>query len=134
SFGMLEDARKLAAEAVRLAPDYAPARLRLGDVLTKSNRPAEARHVFDDLLAQVPGQPYALLGLARLDVAGEAWAAARTKLEQAIAAKPDFAGALSLLITVEDHLGNGPAADVLRARTVGMEFVDYLDPWMDELM
>ncbi|MES1167578.1 MAG: hypothetical protein ABUL61_00270, partial [Oleiharenicola lentus] len=41
NFGRMDEALPLRQQAVELAPDYIPARLRLGDVLLKGNRPAD---------------------------------------------------------------------------------------------
>ena len=42
NYGRMDEALPLREQAVALAPDYLPARLRLGDVLLKGNRTAEA--------------------------------------------------------------------------------------------
>jgi tetratricopeptide (TPR) repeat protein len=72
--GRLEEALPLWREAVRLDPDYEPARLRLGDVLLKSNQAAEAARVYEAVLARTAHQPYALLGLARCRLSAGDWA------------------------------------------------------------
>ncbi len=64
-FGRLDEALPLRQRAVALAPDYLPAQLRLGDILLKANRPAEAARAYADALKRDSANPYALQGLAR---------------------------------------------------------------------
>lgn len=64
-FGRLDEALPLRERAVALAPEYLPARLRLGDVLLKANRPAEAARAYTDALELDPANPSALQGLSR---------------------------------------------------------------------
>ena len=118
-FGRVEEAIPLWQRAVALAPDYLPAQIRLGDSLTKANRNAEATRVYEDSLRRVSDNPYALLGLARLDTMHGNWTSARARLEKAIQADPDCIGALSLLITVHEH-------DRRSLGPFGCELVDVL--------
>ena len=133
-FGMLEDAARLAEAAVEQDSGYLPAQLRLGDILTKLNRSEEALAVYRQVLAREPRNPYALLGLARAEVADENWPAAEQHLDEAIAANPDFVGGLSLMVMVQERLGNVPEANYRREQISGREFVDFSDPWADDLM
>ena len=80
-YGQLADALPLLRRAVSLAPDYIPARIRLGDTLLKMNQKAEAGAAYAAVLDREPNNPYALLGLARLDVDAGRWAEARERLE-----------------------------------------------------
>jgi tetratricopeptide (TPR) repeat protein len=132
-FGRLDEARPFYERAVALAPDYVPARVRLGDVLLKTNRPADAALAYRAVLALVPAEPYALHGLARCDLAAGDWSAARDHLRQAIADHPDFIGALSLLVTVDEHLGDQDEADSLKTTIGTREYVDIADAWSDAL-
>lgn len=134
SNGRLEEALPLYRRATTLAPDYLPARLRLGDVLLKANQTAEAAKVYGSILESNATEPYARLGLARCAIAGGDWSKARDNLQRCIAANPDFVGALSLLATVEEHFGDVAAANAIRERVNKREFVDLEDPWVDELM
>ncbi|MCF3649156.1 tetratricopeptide repeat protein [Synoicihabitans lomoniglobus] len=133
-FGRLDDAAIMATAAIELAPDYLPARLRRGDILTKLNRDDEAGAVYEAVLTLEPGNVYALLGLARLAMREENWTQARQRLQQATAEDPNFIGALSLLVSVERKLGHERAADAVQLRMDGREFVDFSDPWLDETM
>ncbi len=132
-FGRLEEALPLRRRAVELAPDYLPARLRLGDVLLKANQPADAALAYQAALDRAPGNPYALLGLARCDIAAGEWSRASGRLQDAVARHPEFIGALSLLVTVSERLGESAAATELRSRIGQREFTDLPDPWIDTL-
>jgi tetratricopeptide (TPR) repeat protein len=133
-FGQQDEALPREQAAVDLAPGYLPASLRLGDELLKGNRTTEATHAYTEVLSRAPGNPYALLGLAKCDMAGGDWARARERLTQAISQNPDFIGGLSTMVTVDDHTGNKADADALRARIGIREFTDLADPWLDSLM
>src|SRR5690606_8023038 len=104
--GRLEEAVPLWRRSTELAPDYVPAHLRLGDALTKLNQPEEARASYLAALEREPGNPYALLGLARVELQTDRLTAARERLQQAVAAQPDFGAAWHLLATVYQRLGN----------------------------
>lgn len=132
-FGRLDDARPGFERAVVRAPDYAPARLRLGDVRLKTNEPAAAVEAYAAVLARAPDQPFALLGLAKAALARGDWSAAREHLERAVAAHPEFIGGLSLLVTVREHFGDKSGADALRAIIGKREFTELPDPWRDQL-
>ena len=133
-FGQLEEAIPLWRRASELAPDYAPARLRLGDALLKSNQLDEADRAYREVLRRTPDNPYASLGIARVHVARTDWVAARDALEQGRRARPDFVGTLILLATVEERLGNDEGARALRAEIAMREFSDVPDPWLEALL
>ena len=132
-FGRMDEAIPLRHLAVDLAPDYIPARLRLADVLLKSNHFADAALSYAEVLRRAPGNPYALLGLARCDLAAGDWNRAQVRLDEAVAKNPDFIGALSLLVTVSEHLGDLSSAEALKTTIGRREFSDLPDPWLDDL-
>jgi tetratricopeptide (TPR) repeat protein len=133
-YGRLDEAIPLLQTAVALAPDYAPARLRLADSLLKANRLDEAKAMYTDLSKRDPKNGYALLGLARIDLAEERLTAAREKLTRAAAADPTFYGAQSLLTSVFEQLGDEAAAAAARARAnQAGRFKEAPDPWLDGL-
>lgn len=132
-FGRIDEALPLWQRAVALAPGYLPAQIRLGDSLTKANRGADAARVYTESLRRAPDNPFALLGLARLDTMQGNWTSARERLEQAIRTDPDFIGALSLLVTVHAHDGRADEARALQLRLAGREHRDIVDPWLDGL-
>lgn len=132
-FGRLDEALVLWQHAAELAPNYLPAHLRQADALLKMNRATEAARLYQAVLATTPGEPYALLGLARCDLIGGNWEKARERLNAAIAAHPDFVGGLSLLVTVHEHFGDTAKANALKEAMAAREFIDLPDPWFDEL-
>ena len=134
-YGRLDDALPLLQRTVVLAPDYLPARLRLADALLKAGRTDEAEQAYNALLQRSPANGYALLGLARIDLARERLTAAREKLTHATAADPKFFGAQSLLASVFEQLGDDAAASAarIRANQAG-RFKEALDAWVDGLV
>ena len=134
SFGQLEEAQPLLQSAATQAPEYIPARLRLGDVLLKANRIPEAADTYGTVLEVESDNPYALLGLARCDLSAGDWEKARERLQRTIARHPDFIGALSLMVTVSEHFGDTNRAEALRTTIGRREFSDFPDPWIDELL
>ncbi|HEX2854366.1 MAG TPA: tetratricopeptide repeat protein [Opitutaceae bacterium] len=132
-FGRLDEALPLQRRAVALEAGYLPARLRLGDVLLKSNQTTEATRVYSDVLSREAGNPYALLGLAKCALALGDWTKAREHLEQAIKLHPEFVGALSLAVTVSEHFGDAARATALKTAMGKREFNDLTDPWMESL-
>lgn len=133
NFGRMDDALPLRERAVSLAPDYIPARLRLADLLLKTNRVPEAIRAYTDVLQRNPDDPYARLGLARCALGQRDWNKARDHLQQALAKNPGFIGALSLLVTVSEQLGDRAAADAAKATMGSGIFTDLPDPWLDAL-
>jgi len=133
NFGRMDEALPLLRRTIELDPDYIPARLRLGDVLLKTNRTDEAAQAYAEALRRAPANPYALLGLARCDLAAGNWTKARELLRETLTLSPDFIGALSLLATVHEHLGDQAAADTIRAGIGRRQFSDAPDPWLDGL-
>jgi len=133
--GQLDDAIPLWRNVVRLAPDYVPAQLKLGEALLKTNQAKEAADVFEAVLQRSRNNPYALLGLARIEVDAGHWPAARERLEKAIATDPLFSAAHSFLATVAAQLGDASTAEAERQRaTVLGRFKEAPDPWGDELI
>ena len=132
--GQLENALPLEQQAVALAPTYLPARLRLADIQLKSNRTTDAAVSYATALAQAPGNPYALLGLAQCDLREGNWSKARDRLNEAVRQHSEFIGALSLLVTVSEYFGDSSRAAALRERIGHREFTDLPDPWRDALL
>lgn len=133
-FGDAEPALAAFARVIALAPDYRPAWLRRADLLAKTNRVDEAVRAYTDVLTRQPGEPYATLGLARIDVDAGRWEAARTKLEAVVRATQYELG-YDLLVTVYEQLGRTAEAAALRGRAKAAgSYRDPPDPWMDELL
>lgn len=133
-YGQLDDAVPLWRRTVKLAPDFLPARLRLGDALLKMNRSEEAAKVYAAVLDREPENAYALLGLARIDVAAGQWNAARERLE-IVVQRSKYSLGYDLLPTVYEHLGETGRAEAIRARAKASgAYYDVPDPWLDELI
>ncbi|MEZ5277443.1 MAG: tetratricopeptide repeat protein [Opitutaceae bacterium] len=124
----------LLATTVRLAPDYAPAWLKLGDLALKTGDPAAAHRAYERRLALEPDDPYARLGLARLAIQEGDSRGARTTLEEILEKHSDFSAAHNLL--AEILAANGDSPEVTYHRWAGREsgrFRKADDPWLDEL-
>lgn len=131
-YGRLDEAIPLLQSAAQLAPDYVPSKLRLGDALLKAGRTDEAEVAYQAVLKLQPNDGYALLGLARIDLARERFTAAREKLTRASAANPTFYGVLA---SVFERLGDDDAAASARARaSQAGRFREAPDPWVDSLV
>lgn len=134
-YGRLDEAIPLLRRTTELAPNYLPAWLKLGDALLKSNATAEAELAYQQALTREPGNPFALLGLARCDLQANRLTSARSHLQQAVADHPDFASAQSVLGTVFERLGNTEAAALAQQRVQqGGHYPEVADPWVDELV
>jgi len=132
-FGEANQAVSLLRRTIELAPDYLPARLRLGEILLKNGRLKDAIAVFDAVQAKEPDEPYSLLGLARCDMDQELWTEARQKLERVVAAT-DFALGYDLIVPVYEHLGLNDKAAAIRGRMKAWgAFRDVADPWIEDL-
>ena len=130
SEGVLEQLRR----AVELAPDYAPAHLKLGDLLLKSNQPAAAEQEYRRTLQLLPSDPYALLGLARIAVGQGQWQAAESHLRRAVGTDPKFGVGHRLLATVYEKTGMAEKAAVSQAHAnTCTRFRPAPDPWVDSL-
>jgi tetratricopeptide (TPR) repeat protein len=133
-YGQLDDALPLWRRAVILAPEHVQISLRLADALLKTNQNAEAAKVYSKALEREPQNPYALLGLARLDIDAGRWDSARERLE-VVVQKSNFRIGYDLLPTVYEHLGETTRAEAIRARhKASGAFYDVPDPWVDELV
>lgn len=133
-YGELEAAIRWWEQTIRLAPGYVPARIRLGDAFLKLNRDAEAAAAYAAVLQPEPKNPYALVGLARLDLKAGQPVRARERLEQA-AEQSGAAIGTDLLVTVYEQLGERDRAAALRSRSKSAgTYYDPPDAWMDEML
>lgn len=134
--GRLDDALPQLERVTELAPTQMIGWLRLGDARLKLNHTAGAESAYQAGLKRNPGDVFALFGLARCDLQAGRLTAARSRLQQAVAANPDFPGAQSLLAMVFDQLGNTAAADLARKRVTGDGRYSAAapDPWALDLV
>ncbi len=133
-FGRLEEAARLWRRTVELAPDYLPARVRLGDALAKSDQPEEAARVYLAAAGRDARNMYAVLGLARLDIEAGRWAQARERLER-VASNTGYELGYDLLPTVYEELGQSRMARAIRGRAKASgAYRDMADPWVDAII
>lgn len=124
----------LLEETLRLAPDYAPARLQLANIELKTGKVVEAEANFRLRLDAMPRDPYARLGLARVATQLGRTADARELLEALLRDAPDFSTAHNLYAGLLAAAGDDAGA--ARHRWLGQEtlrFREAEDPWLDEL-
>ena len=132
-YGELNDAVGLWRRTVALAKDYTPAWIHLADSLLKLNQSAEASNLYKTVLKREPDNPYALLGLARIDMDAGRWKDARERLESAVA-KSDYTVGYDLLVNVCEQLGDtNRAQEILSQHKVSGAFFDIPDPWLREM-
>lgn len=133
-YGELDRALTLWRRVEALAPDYLPARLRIADCELKAARPDKAAAEYAAVRRLQPDDPYALLGLARLDYDAGRWEDARQKLE-ALVAQTNFQLGYDLIVSVYEKLGQKARAESIRgaAKAFGT-YRDPVDPWADELL
>jgi tetratricopeptide (TPR) repeat protein len=133
-YGELDVAIQLWEYAVQFAPDYIPIRIRLGDAYLKTNRDADAAKAYEAVLQREPANPYALVGLARLDLKSGNAVRAKERLEHA-AEQSNWAIGTDLLVSVYEQLGDNDRAIALRARTKSAgTYFDPPDPWIDGML
>jgi tetratricopeptide (TPR) repeat protein len=133
-YGEIETALGLWRKVVQLAPDYVPARLRLGDCLLKSNQPDEAAAAYNAVRAQNPKDSYALLGLARLDLEAGRTAEARRRLET-IVRQTNYQLGYDLIVSLYERLGLHERALAIRGMNKASgAYRDPPDPWADGLI
>lgn len=134
-FGNLDDAIPLLRRTVKLAPDYFPAQVRLADALFKLNQTSEAASIYQKVLGGDAANGYAVVGLARYEMATGHAADARVRLQRIVTAEPSFAPAWLLLISADEQLGDQAAAEThrLQARATGRPR-EMPDPWVDALL
>ena len=133
SYGDVEPAIALWQRVIALAPDYTPARLRLGDSLLKANRFDEASAAYSAVLQREAKNPYALLGLARLDIEAGRDDQARERLETVVR-QTNYQLGYDLIVSLYERTGRRDRAAAIR----GMQKAfgahrDPPDPWLDQL-
>jgi tetratricopeptide (TPR) repeat protein len=117
-----------------LAPDYVPARIRLGDCLLKANRTDEASAAYEAVLKIEPAQAHALFGLARIDYEAERWDQARQRLE-IVVNSTNYQLGYDLIVTLYERLGVQDRARAIRGRaSASGAYRDPADPWLDGLV
>ncbi len=132
-YGDNAPALRLWQRAVQLAPDYVPARLRLGDVQLKLSERAAAAATYRAILADHPQEPYAQLGVARCEFEAGNWERALRLLEPLVA-QTNYNLGYDLIVTVYEQLGRTAEATAIRSRVrESGAYRDPADPWVDAL-
>jgi tetratricopeptide (TPR) repeat protein len=133
-YGDIEPALALWQRVRELAPDYLAAQLRSGDSLLKANRPDEAAIAYEAALKLEPNNPYAVLGLARLDLEAGRWEQARPRLEKVVS-QTNYTLGYDLIVSLYERLGLTQRATEIRsmAKASGA-YRDPADPWLDSLI
>lgn len=133
-YGEIEPALELWRKVRELAPDYLPAPLRSGDCLLKVNRAQEAALAYEAVLKLDPENPYALLGLARLDLAAGRWDQARPRLELVVS-KTNYTLGYDLIVSLYERMGlSQRATDIRGMAKASGAYRDAADPWLDSLI
>jgi tetratricopeptide (TPR) repeat protein len=119
--------------ALALNPDYAPARLRLGEVLFKNGALAEARTLFEALLAQQPDSAWAHYRLAQVMSALDDPQGAIDNYLRAIELYGDFGPAhYALALACRDRGETGLAqSHMARYRQHPEQTPPHVDPLME---
>lgn len=110
SLGRHAEALDALREAVRLDPGYAPARLKLADVLLATGEIEQSRALYDALTRENPGLVQAVYGLGRSLSELQQHAAAVEQLARAIELSPGYASAHYALGLAYRELGEDVAA------------------------
>ena len=133
-YGQATQAIALWETTLALAPDYLPAQLRYADLLLKNNQVSAAQDAYRAALEIDSNNPYALLGLARIDFEAERWPEARRGLEKVVG-QTNYTLGYDLIVTLYERLGLDARAEAIRgqARASGA-YRDPEDPWLDEIL
>ncbi len=133
-FGEIEPALQLWRRVIQLAPDYVPARLRIGDCLLKTNHADEAAAAYAEVLKLSPSDSYALLGLARIDFEAKRWDKARERLETVVS-QTNYNLGYDLIVSLYEKIGQRDRAAAIRgAAKASGAYHDAPDPWLDSLI
>jgi len=121
-------------QTLALAGDYSPAVLKLADTYFKAGDMVKAELYYEQRLALVPGDPYALMGLARAALDTGNWEIAEARLQKAISSNPQFGDAHRLMAQVHEHQGRIKEMETSLARAADCtRFHPAPDPWIDGL-
>jgi tetratricopeptide (TPR) repeat protein len=134
NLGDQDGTRTFLEETIRLAPYYAPAHLKLADLLFKQGQADAAVAQYELRLTLVPQDPYARLGLARIALQRGDRTGALKYLEATVRDSPDFPSAHNLLAVVYDQMGEtAKAAEQRGLGTLAGRFREVDDPWINRI-
>jgi tetratricopeptide (TPR) repeat protein len=97
-------------QALRLKPDYAPARLRMADVLFASGEFRESAQLYRAIITTDPNNPAACYGLGRVQAARGEWSAAAVSQQKACDLFPAYGAAHYALAQAYRTLGENAKA------------------------
>lgn len=121
-------------QTLRLSSDYSPAVLKLADTYFKVGEMRKAKVYYERRLALTPGDPYALLGLARIALDEDQWGDAEAQLQKAISSDSQFGDAHRLMAQVHEHHGHIEEMKKSLDRAANCtRFRPAPDPWIDDL-
>jgi HemY protein len=121
-------------QTLRLSANYSPAVLKLADTYFKTGDRIKAKVYYEQRLDLEDGDPYALMGLARIAMERNQWDAAEMHLQKAVRSNMEFGDAHRLLAEVYEHNGRFEEMEISLARAADcIRFRPATDPWIDEL-
>jgi HemY protein len=97
-------------ETIRISPNYGPAYLRMGDLLSNLERADEARGYYEQRLKLLPGDPLASFALAGLDANTGNTESAITRLKALLEKHPDLTQPNMMLAELLESVGDREGA------------------------
>jgi HemY protein len=132
--GDIGETARLLQQTVEGDPAYAPAWLQLGDMALKSAKFESAQNYYQQRLDLIAGDPYARIGLARIELQKGNRNAARSALQKIVEDHPTFASAHNLLARMYREEGDTNLAELHRWEGYRSgRFVTAEDAWLREL-
>ncbi len=132
--GESESVLNLLEKTLSLDPTYSPAVLQVADIHFKNGDMERAKAFYERRLEIQEGDPYALLGLARIALRHSQFETARSHLLEAIRLNPEFGNAYRLLASVYAHEGKEKERrDSLDRASRCTRFIPAFDSWIEEL-
>ncbi|MBW8001356.1 MAG: tetratricopeptide repeat protein [Planctomycetes bacterium] len=131
TMGQNELAQKLLERTIELTPDYYPSLLKLADIYYKTQKIEKAKTAYEKCLKLAPENPYALLGLGRIELDNSNWLKAQDYLQRTIKADQKFGSAYRWLALIHEHFGRTKQMQKTRdiANSYG-RFVSNADQWV----
>src|SRR5437868_8547876 len=117
------DAATQLEEALRITPDYLPARVKLAEARLESSNLTASAPLFESLLQEPAARPAAEMGLGRIEAAQGHHAAAVEHLQRAIALFPEWGAAHYALALSYRALGRRDEAQRELERQIGRAHV-----------
>jgi tetratricopeptide (TPR) repeat protein len=117
-----------------LSSGYSPVVLKLADTYFKAGEMQAAKAYYERRLELEPGDPYALMGLARIAMNQARWDNAEKHLQKAISSDPRFGDAHRLMAEIHEHHDRTEEMKKSLDRAANCtRFRPAPDPWIDDL-